>query len=208
MSKLFLFRVPVERKIKPFIPQDEIAVVLNSINRNTARGKRDYAIILLAAVTGLRGIDIVELSLNSICWRSGEIKIIQEKTGNALALPLTADVGEAIREYILNARPQSESNHVFLSTRIPFSAMHRRTPNKILKAYCAKVGLPQQRSFHSLRRGVATNMVTSGVSIVTVAQTLGHKTINPTKQYISLDSQNLKECALDFSRIQVGGVDL
>jgi site-specific recombinase XerD len=208
MSKLFLFRVPIERKIKPFMPQDEIAAVLNSINRSTARGKRDYAVILLAAVTGLRGIDIVELSLNSICWRSGEIKIIQEKTGNTLALPLTTDVGEAIGEYIMNARPQSESNHVFLSTRVPFGAMYRRTPNKILKAYCAKAGLSQQRSFHSLRRGVATSMVTSGVSVITVAQTLGHKTINPTKQYISLDSQNLKECALDLSGIQTGGAGL
>lgn len=203
-----MFRVPIERKIKPFMPQDEIAAVLNSIDRGSVRGKRDYAIILLAAVMGLRGVDIVELSLDSICWRSGEIKIIQEKMGNALALPLTADVGEAIAGYILSARPQSESNHVFLSTRVPFGAMYRRTPNKILKAYCAKAGLPQQRSFHSLRRGVATSMVTSGVSVITVAQTLGHKTINPTKQYISLDSQNLKECALDFSGIQVGGAGL
>lgn len=205
MSKLFLFRVAIEKKIKPFMPQDEIAAVLNFIDRSTARGKRDYAVILLAAVTGLRSIDIVELSLDCICWRNGEIRIIQEKTGSALALPLTADVGKSIEDYILNARPQSESNSVFLSTRVPFGAMYKTTPCKILKGYCIKLGLPPQRSFHSLRRGVATSMIISGVSVITVAQTLGHKTINPTKQYISLDSQNLKECALDFNGIRVGG---
>ena len=101
MEKLFFFSIPVGKKIQPFMPQDEIAAVLNIIDRDTTVGKRDYAMILLAAVTGLRGVDIRELSLNSVCWSCGEMRIIQEKTGRALALPLTTDVGKAIREYIL-----------------------------------------------------------------------------------------------------------
>lgn len=205
MNKLFLFNVKIERKIKPFMPQNEIAAVLDAIDQKTVRGKRDYALILLAAVTGLRAIDIVELTLDEICWRNGEMKIIQEKTGSSLALPLTTDAGKAIEDYILNARPTSDSNRVFLSTRVPFGAMYRLTPIKILQAYCVKAGLTTRWGFHTLRRGIATSMVTSGVSVVTVAQALGHKTINPTKQYISLDSQNLKECALDFSGIKIGG---
>ena len=82
--------------------------------------------------------------------------------------------------------------------------MHPSTPTANLKNYCVKAGVPK-RGLHSLRRCVATNMVTSGVSVITVAQTLGHATIDPTKKYISLDSQNLKECALDLSGIQIGG---
>ena len=203
MSKLFMFRVPIEKKIKPYMPQDEIAAVLDIIDRSTARGKRDYTLILLAAVTGLRGIDIIELTLDEIYWRNGEMKIIQEKTGRSLALPLTTEVGKAVEDYILNARPQSESDRVFLSTRVPFGAMYRLTPGKILQAYCVKTDSAVYRGFHALRRGVATSMITSGVSVITAAQMLGHKTINPTKQYISLDSENLKECALDFGGIRV-----
>ena len=203
MNKLFLFKVPIEKKIKHFMPQDEIAAVLDIINQNTARGKRDYALILLAAVTGLRSIDVTELKLNEIHWNNGEIKIIQEKTGSSLALPLTSDVGKAIEDYILNARPKSESDRVFLSTRVPFDEMHVRTPKKILQAYCTKAGLSTRWGFHALRRGIATSMITSGVSVITTAQVLGHKTIDPTKQYISLDSRNLKECALDFSGIEI-----
>ena len=153
----------------------------------------------------MRGIDIAELSKGSIDWRNGEIRIIQQKTGKVLALPLTTDVGEAVREYILNARPHSKSDKLFLCVQAPFGAIGRRVPGNALKKYRIKASLTANRPFHSLRRSLATNMVTSGVSVITVAQALGHTTIDSTKQYISLDSKNLKECALDFDGIRVGG---
>ena len=205
MSKLFLFKIPIEKKIKPYMPQDEIAAVLNVIDKNTKIGKRDYAIILLTAVTGLRRVDIVTLTLDSIDWRNGEIRIVQEKTGKALALSLTTDAGRAIQEYITNARPRSKSNKVFLNTQAPFSEMHPSTLNIILKGYCIKAGLKTHWGFHSLRRSIATNMITTGTSVITAAQVLGKTTIDSMKPYISLDSKNLKECALDFSGILPGG---
>jgi site-specific recombinase XerD len=205
MNRLFMFNVPTEKKIKPFMAQDEIAAVLNIIDKNTVRGKRDYAIILLATVTGLRRCDIADMRLDSIDWHNGEIRILQEKTEKALALPLTSDVGRAIREYILSARPHSEHTQIFLSTRAPFAPLHSATLNSNLKNYRIAAGLIPNRSFHSLRRSIATNMVIAGVPINTVAQMLDHEKIDTTKQYISLDSLNLKECALDFRNIQVGG---
>ena len=205
MHKLFLFSIPVDKRIQPFMPQDEIASILNVIDRGTALGKRDYAIILLAAVTGLRACDIVRLTFDSIDWRNGEIRIIQGKTDNALALPLTADVGESICEYILNARPRNKSDKVFLNFRAPHGEMQPSALTTNLKRNCIKAGVTAPRGFHSLRRSVATNMVTSGVSVITVAQTLGHATMDSTKQYISLDSKNLKECALGFGGIPMGG---
>lgn len=207
MNRLFLFSVRINKRVQPFMKQDEIAAVLNFIDRNSIRGKRDYAIILLVTVTGLRSCDIAELTLDSIDWRSGEIRIIQEKTDKTLALPLTTDAGKAIKDYILNARPQSKHNRIFLSTMAPFGPMHKETLNSNLKNYRIAVGLLPNRSFHSLRRGIATSMVTAGVSVITVSQVLGHQAVNSTKRYISLDSKHLKECALDFSGIPVGGVE-
>jgi len=204
LHRLFLFRIPADKKIKPFMPQDDIAAVLNIIDRNTVQGKRDYAMILLAAVTGMRRADIAALSIDCVEWCSGEIRISQDKTDIALALPLTTDVGKAIREYILNARPQNGSDNIFLSTKAPYKGINKGVLNNILSDYCVKAGIPH-RSPHSLRRGLATSMITSGVSVLTVAQALGHKSLESTKQYISLDSLNLKECALDFSGIPIGG---
>jgi len=206
LHKLFLFKIPINKKIKPFMPANEIAAILNVIDQTTIKGKRDYAVILLAATTGLRGCDIAELRLDSIDWRNGEIRIIQEKTEKALALPLTSDVAEAIREYILNARPTVKSDKVFLGVKAPFNGISRSVLNYALNNYRTKAGLTIQRGFHSLRRWFATNMVTSGVSVITVSQALGQAKVDSVKPYISLDSLNLKECALDFSGIQIGGV--
>ena len=75
----------------------------------------------------------------------------------------------------------------------------------MLGRYCVKAGLPKQWGFHAIRRSIATNMVTSGVSVITVAQELGQYSINSTRQYISLDSKNLMQCALDFNGIEIGG---
>lgn len=199
-QSIFSFPVPTEYKVKKPADLDEVAQVLSSINRETAIGKRDYAVILLAVVTGLRSIDIAELTFSEIDWSNGEIIIIQAKTNQSVALPLTADVGQALQDYILNGRPQSTLQNIFLRARTPFLQMGRSMPYQIYNGYRQKPGLPKS-PFHGLRRAVGSNMVISGVPVTTVAQVLGHSSIEPTKQYISLDSIHLKECALDLSVI-------
>ncbi len=196
-EKLFAFSVQIDRKIKRPIPLSEITAVLNVIDRSTPIGMRNYAIILLAIVTGLRAVDIRHLKLSDIDWINGEIKIIQEKTGNPIALPLTTDVGEALKIYILSGRPCSDEPYVFLREKTPHTLLGRSIPYSQFNRYRLELGLPKV-PFHSLRRTLGTNMVIAEVPITTVAQVLGHAEINSTKQYISLDSIHLKECALSF----------
>ena len=157
-----------------------------------------YAVIVLAAVTGLRSVDIINLPLTAIDWINGEIRITQSKTEKTLALPLTKDVGMAIQDYILNGRPDSDLPFVFLHGRAPYVKMGRTLPYQIFNGYRLKLGLPKC-AFHGLRRAVGTNMVVAGIPVTTVSQVLGHSGIDPTKQYISLDSVHLKECALDLN---------
>ena len=199
---LLSFPVPIQKKIRRPAPHTEIAATLDAIDRSTPKGKRDYAAILLAVVTGLRAIDIVRLKLMDVDWRNGEIKIIQTKTEKALALPLTADVGEALRDYILHSRPQTRLSAVFLRTRAPFTEITPASLYNRFNIYRAKVGL-SARPFYDLRRALGSNMVISGVPVTTVAQVLGHSSINPTQQYISLDTLHLKECALTLSGIEL-----
>ena len=202
---LFDFRIAIERKIQPAALPDEVALVLNSIDRSTVEGKRNYALVMLGVVTGLRGVDVAKLRLGDIDWRNGEIKISQSKTGKPLSLPLTQDVGESLKEYILNARPKSNSEFVFLSLTPPFPPLAgHRSPGMIYINYRKKLGLPPQ-GFYSLRRAVGKNLVTSGTPVTTVAQILGHTSITNTQQYISLDTVHLKKCALDLANIPPRG---
>lgn len=203
-SDTLSFTVPTEHRIKKPVPQEDIAAVLNIIDRSTSIGKRDYAIVMLAAVTGMRSVDIINLPLNAIDWINGEIQTTQSKTEKTLALPLTKDVGMAIQDYILNGRPGSELSFVFLRDRTPYVKMGRSLPYQIFNGYRIKMGLPKC-PFHGLRRAVGTNMVVAGIPVTTVSQVLGHSGIDPTKQYISLDSVHLKECALDLNSFMPEG---
>ena len=145
----------------------------------------------------------------------GGIKIVQSKTGKSVALPLTKDVGEAIRDYILNGRQNTESEEIFLRNHRPYQGFFDGVAiGKMYDEYRKKAGLSRDafdgNSFHALRRGVGKNLVTSHIPITTVAQILGQEDIDSAKKYISLDSIHLKECALSFNGIEPKerGVDL
>lgn len=205
-SDVLSFTTPSTHKIRKPIPHDEIVQMFQIINRNTAIGKRDYAMFMLAVVTGMRSIDIVELQFSDIDWVNGEIRITQKKTDTPLALPLTQDIGEALRDYILHGRPKSNFSNIFLTSRPPVQPLGRRGVYSAFNRVREIAGL-KKRPFHDLRRAVGTSMVVAGVPVTTVAQVLGHTEISSTKQYISLDSIHLKECSLGLAGIeQVGGI--
>lgn len=187
------------------MPHDEIARVFQSINSDTAIGKRDYAMFMIATVTGMRSIDISELQLSDIDWVAGEIQITQKKTDAPLALPLTHDTGEALRNYILHGRPRSNFGNIFLTLRPPIQPLGRRGIYSAFNRVREIAGF-RKRPFHDLRHAVGTSMVVAGIPVTTVAQVLGHTEISSTKQYISLDSTHLKECSLGLAGIeQTGG---
>jgi len=205
---VFAFHVRVDKRILPAVPKDEIAAVLSVIDRNTFIGKRDYAIILLGAVTGLREVDIANLKLTDIDWRKGEIRISQKKTNTPLALPLTKDVGKALQDYILNDRlmpvykPEKLEDNLFLCAIGPHRGIRRSGVGRVYENHRIRAGFQSNNKFHALRRTMGRDMVIAGVPVETVAQVLGHRDTNSAKQYISLDSTHLKECSLDFTGIE------
>lgn len=197
--------VAIDKKILPAMPTEDIYQLLLSIDQKTAQGKKDYAIVLLAVVTGLRAIDIVKLTKTDIDWKSGEIRINQSKTAEPLALPLTKDVGEAIKSYILEARPKSSDPNIFVHHRAPFAAYASGSIiSGRFRCLCEKAGI-ECKGFHSLRRSVGQRMTIAEIPLMTTSQILGHSGIDVTKQYISLDSKHLSICALSFDGIKPGG---
>jgi integrase len=206
---LLSLKMSHEAKVYPALLKSDIAKMLDTINRTTADGKRAYAIMMLGTVLGLRAIDILNLKLTDIDWVNGEVKILQSKTAKSVILPLTADVGEALKDYIINARPETDSKNIFIRLRAPYRALRAAvTIGEIYRDCCKAAGLPVTKRFHSLRRSLATSMVNAGVSVYDVAQALGDENIDSTKPYIAADVPHLKLCALPFDGIAlVGGVE-
>jgi len=198
---------PVKRgqKVLPTFLKEELRSILRHIDKNTDIGKRDYALLLLAATTGMRDSDIINLKLADIDWRKYELSFIQGKTNRRVLLPVGGATGNAIAEYILHGRPQTDSSYVFIKKYAPYTKIKgTSTLDAMLRKYCVCAGLDgnKKRGFHGIRRSIGSWMVNGGVSLQTVSQVLGHKDLSSAKRYISVD-ESLAVCSLDFEGIPV-----
>lgn len=196
------------QKIIPSFTMDEIGQILKSIDCSTSAGKRDNAIIRLTCGTGFRGIDIIKLKLEDIDWRTGDISIIQSKTGNPVKVPVNGQVLNAVADYILHARPESKCRNIFLRTNAPYTALNGTAAlDGILDSLCMKAGVEKKnyRSFHSLRRSFATWMAGEEVPITTISQMLGHKNIDSDRPYLSFNKSQMTICAMGFEDIPLKG---
>ena len=112
------------RKVLPCFNDGELRDIFAQIDRSTDKGRRDYAIFLTALRTGLRASDLSQLKLSDIDWTGNIIRIVQKKNRTSLLLPLPADVGNAIADYILHSRHKSNSPYVFCGSGIRQPALH------------------------------------------------------------------------------------
>lgn len=185
---------------------EEIEKVLKEINRSCPAGKRDYAVILLAVKTGLRAGDIANLKLTDIDYIKGEARITQGKTKVPLTLPLDECVLGALADYILNGRPSTDDEKVFIRSLAPYTGFKDGVSiAHIFRRRLDYAGIIHEkndgRTFHGIRRMIGTQMVSHDIPVTTVAQVLGHQSITPTRQYISLDTEGLKKCLLPMSTL-------
>lgn len=204
-ADLFLANpVPARRKVLPCLEDSEIQAIFDEVDLGSPRGKRDYAIMQLALDTGLRWSDIASLKLSEIDWRKKEISVRQKKTGTALKLPLTVEAGNALAEYILNARPKTESSYVFLRLRRPYDRLNSRTPAANIMLLYQSEGFRHQsgdgKSFHAFRRTMGTRLIKADIPLTTVSQVLGHTNLDSTKRYLYLHDEKLLVCCMDLSK--------
>lgn len=142
---------------------DQAAVIQACCNRSVSR--RSAAITLLALTTGMRSCDIINLRLDNISWRSKCITTIQQKTGNPLTLPLLPALGNAISEYLLEERPDSEYDHVFIRSVAPFAPFvdHASVYEVIRKTFVAAGAGKTNCGTSALRHNAASKMLKAGV---------------------------------------------
>ena len=195
-----------DRKIHPCMPQDDLDIIIQAIDRKATIGKRDYAILLLALSSGMRAGDIANIELSDIDWRKNELRIVQGKTQKPIILPLQKGVGSALADYILNGRPVSKSPQIFLRSLAPYQRfMDGVSVACVLRRRMKAVGILHEpgdgKTMHGIRRMLGTNMAIEGVPVTTISQVLGHQHIGATRPYISLDVERLRECALGFDSL-------
>lgn len=187
-----------EKKLPTVYSKDEMIQTLNCIDRNTLKGKRDYAMILIAYRLGLRVSDIISLTFQNIDFDNNKINIVQTKTGVPLSLPLLPEVKMSIEDY-LAVRPCSAYLELFLSTKAPFTPLKRTAENSALKKYFKKASvntLNKKSGLHSLRSTFASELVSENISYSITQKILGHTDSNAIQHYVKLDIEALRACSL------------
>jgi integrase len=186
---------------------EEVRQVLDQIDRQSAVGKRDYAMVLLTARLGLRVGDLRRLQLGWFDWRAKTLALTQHKTGVPLTLPLPSDVGWSVIDYVRHGRPDADCPQVFVKHRYPFTAFGSSTSAGCrLRYYARRAGIafPAGRShgLHSLRGALAVAMLQTDTPPPVVTAVLGHAAGNTTAaHYLRLDTEHLRRCCLDVEDV-------
>ena len=193
-----------KRIIIPVLTEKEEQAVWDVLQTD-AVPLRDKAIMVLAFLTGIRAVDILNLKLGDIDWQGDIVNIIQKKTNKPLVLPLLPAIGNALVRYIINDRPKSDSPYVFLSFNAPHQPLKEHSScYAIVRKIFAHAGIRsgnELKGTRILRHHVASKMLRKGVAIQTISSTLGHVNPDSTDIYLTTDEENLRECASTLSII-------
>jgi len=148
---------------------------------------------------GLRACDIVTLKLEDIKWRAQYIQIHQTKTATPLSLPLTHEVGSAIYAYLKEVPRNGRYRQLFLRLRAPAGPLKTTAVISAFQTWSKKSGLDIPfKGTHCLRHSYALHLCRSGLSLKTIGDILGHKSIESTAVYIRLNTDDLREVALNL----------
>jgi site-specific recombinase XerD len=156
------------------IPAASVRQLLASINRQAARGRRDYAILLLLARLGLRASEVAFLELDDLNWDGGQVTV-RGKRGVRAALPVPADVGAAIAAYLQHGRPRSVCRRVFLRARAPIRGFAGPSAIACVVRDASSEGGSVRRPRHQFRHGLATQMLRRGASLTEIGEVLRHR---------------------------------
>jgi len=173
---------------------EAVAALLDSCDRDTTGGRRDFAIITLLARLGVRAGEVAALALDDVDWHRGEI-LVRGKGGRQDRLPLPVDVGEALVAYLRDdARPRTECRALFLRARAPMGALNRSGVADVVCHACERAGLPRVGP-HRLRHSAATAMLAGGASLTEVGQVLRQVRVATTAIYAKVDRLTLRALA-------------
>lgn len=169
---------------------------------------RSAAMTLLALRMGLRSVDICNLRLSDISWKSTKISIVQSKTGKPLTLPFPVEVGNALAKYILEGRPDCEASNVFITLKHPYTSLtHRSTCYRAATVILGKKRSEAEvRGLHIARRTYASRLLEAKNPVPMISAALGHVDDSAIDEYLAADVNRMRQCGIGLTGIAPSGV--
>lgn len=176
---------------------DDVRRMLAAVERRTAKGRRDYAILLLLVTYGLRGHEVANLRIDDIDWKREQLRVPDRKAGHCTAYPLAVVVGEAILDYLKNGRPESTDRHLFFRTVAPLMPITSAAISSFVSTYLQKAGVHVHRAgSHTLRHTCVQRLIDAEFPLKTIGDYVGHRSPDSTAIYTKVALESLREVAL------------
>ncbi len=195
-----------EAKLPTTYTKEEIGRMLSVVDRGNPKGKRDYAMLLLACRLGLRASDICGLSFDNLLWSENLIVLMQHKTKRRIELPLLAEVGNALIDYLKHGRPVSQIPYVFLHAGHEDRRLQEPTLHSIVSFYLRQAGIAnvekKKHGPHALRHSLAGLLLQKETPLPVISEVLGHSSTETTKSYLRIDMEHLSLCALEVPAVE------
>jgi site-specific recombinase XerD len=193
-----------QSKLPSVYSSEEIKSVIGEIDRSSAIGKRNYAMLLLATRLGLRISDIAGLKFEYFNWDTGTIKLIQFKTGKEITLPILPEVGNAIIDYLQYGRPETDEEYCFVKHFYPYLRLNPPDVSYAARYYFRRSGVnvtDRKHGAHALRHSFATHLLDNQVTLPVISETLGHANTASTMNYLRVSKQQLSQCVLEVALV-------
>jgi integrase/recombinase XerD len=175
----------------------DVERTLAVVDRRSIVGRRDYAMLMLLVVYGLRAREVAALTLDDVDWRASVLHVRGRKAGHAGAYPLAPEIGEAVLEYLRHGRPETTDRRIFFHITAPRAAITYRVVSYRAKVYLRKAGITVSRpGSHTLRHSCAQRLVDAEFSLKVIGDFLGHRHAASTRIYSKVAIEALREVAL------------
>ena len=179
--------------VPPTMTAADVQLLLDSCDRSTAVGVRDFAMMMLVARLGLRSIEVARLEVRDVDWRAGEV-VVRGKGRRQDRLPLPGEVGEALVAYLSGGRNPDGARQLFLTCRAPRGPVRPDLVGDVVERACERAGLPTVGP-HRLRHALAAELLRRGAGLVAISQVLRHQDLATTALYAKVDLDALRHVA-------------
>jgi integrase/recombinase XerD len=197
-------RIYDSEEIPAALRPEEVQAILEVTREDrSAKGKRDYAFLMLLATYGLRAGEIIALRLEDIDWKKETLRVRHSKTGAESELPLLREAGEAVLKYLKHARPESKQHReLFLQVQEPHRPYRGSILNSVIRARLKRAGItPRGRKGpHAFRHARAVSLLRAGVLLKVIGDLLGHKSEKSTAVYLKLATEDLRAVSLSIPK--------
>ena len=185
----------IGRKLPDTLTEEEINLLIASIDLSKPQGERNRAILETMYSCGLRVSELISLKISDIFFDEGFIKVVG-KGNKERFVPIHFKAQKYINSYIGSIRSHISivkefEDILFLNRR--GKGLSRQMIFILLKELAVIINLNKKISPHTFRHSFATHLLKNGADLRSIQQMLGHESITTTEVYVHLDTRYLKK---------------